>query len=153
MSFGLSVLLIGFRLKLSPHLRESQALIIFDGHTSRENPLAMALFRKARVNVLCLPSHTTHVLQIFDVSLASPLKRFFGTAFKKELKKATQDQQLRTNAAKYRFSCIIAFVTAWKAAATPVNALAGAKCTGIYPLDPNAPRNSMFVRNLTPKEE
>ena len=76
-----------FRLTLSSHLHNSQALIILDGHTSRENPLAMALLKKARINVLCLPSHTTHVLQIFDVSLASPLKRIFGTVFKKELKK------------------------------------------------------------------
>ena len=64
-----------------------------------------------------------------------------------------QNEQLRTNASKYRYACILAFITAWKAAATPVNALAGAKCTGIYPFNPNAPRNSMFVRNLTPLEQ
>ena len=68
----------------------------------------MALFRKACVIVLCLPSHTTHVLQIFNVALAAPLKRVFGSLFKKELKKAARNQEITTNAGKYRFACIIA---------------------------------------------
>ena len=72
---------------------------------------------------------------------------------KKELKKAARNQEITTNAGKYRFACIIAFIAPWKAAATPVNALASAKCTGIYPLDPTAPRNSVYVRDLTPEEQ
>ena len=141
-----------FRCNLPLDIRESEALIILDGHTSRENPLAMCLLRKARVNVLVLPSHTTHVLQIFDVSIAAPLKRFFSNLFKKELKKAAHNESFSSNIARYRYACIVAFLSAWKSASTPINCLAGAKATGIYPFDPLAPRNSVFVRDLLPHE-
>ena len=142
-----------FRCTLPPEIRENEALIILDGHTSRENPLAMCLLRKARVNVLVLPSHTTHVLQIFDVSIASPLKRFFSNLFKKELKKAAKNDSFASNTARYRYACIVAFLSAWKAAATPSNCLAGAKATGVYPFDASAPRSSVFVRDLLPHEQ
>ena len=142
-----------FRCSLPPDLREAEALIILDGHTSRENPLAMCLMRKAHVNVLVLPSHTTHVLQIFDVSIAGPLKRFFSQFFKKELKKAANDDRFQSNTARYRYACIMAFLSAWKAAATPINCLSGAKATGIYPFDQMAPRASIFVRDLLPHEQ
>ena len=59
-----------YRLTLPEAIRSKKALIICDGHTSRENPLALCLLRKANIAVIVLPSHTTHVLQMFDVGLA-----------------------------------------------------------------------------------
>ena len=103
-----------YRLTLPIEMRSDDALLILDGHTSRENPLAMCLFRKAQVHVLVLPSHTTHVLQWFDVGLSGPLKRFFATHFGKELKKAANNHSISTNRGKYRFAAVSAFLTAWR---------------------------------------
>ena len=142
-----------YRQSLPDALKEARALLILDGHTSRENPLASLLFRKAFVDVIILPSHTTHVLQWFDVGLAATLKRFYSSKFKKNLKDAANDPTLTTHAAKYRAAAIRTFVDAWAATATPSNCLAAAKETGVYPLNPNAPHESVFVRNLTNEEQ
>ena len=99
-----------------------------DGHNSRENPLALALLRRARVKVYILPSHTTHVLQMFDVGLASPLKKEFTSKFRKELKK------LNTTPS------------------TPINCESAAKTTGTYPVSAEAAKMSPFVRKLTDAE-
>ena len=69
--------LMEYRIKLQPHLRTGKALLIMDGHSSRECPLAMLLFRQANIHVLILLAHATHVLLWFDVGLAAPLKQTY----------------------------------------------------------------------------
>ena len=142
-----------FKLLLPEHIRIKKALIILDGHSSRENPLALMLLRKANVDVIVLPSHTTHVLQMFDVGLASPLKSSFAGKFKKLLKEAVIDQSLTSNAARFRRACISAFLDAWRCACTSSNCLAAAKQTGIFPFNPSAAKDSVFVRDLTHDEQ
>ena len=54
----------GLRVKLQQPY--ATALLVLDGHSSRLNANAMLRLACARVIVLCLPSHTTHVLQPLD---------------------------------------------------------------------------------------
>ena len=124
-----------------------------DGHPSRQCPLALLLLRKARVDVLILPSHTTHVLQLFDVGLASALKCAFSPKFRKALKAATTNTLLPTNAAKMRYAAVLSFLDAWKMTCTHQNCLNAAKEVGLFPFDPQAPRKSIFVRDLNPDEQ
>ena len=143
-----------FRTKIpNEAIREQNALLIMDGHNSRENPLALTLLRRARVIVLILPSHTTHVLQMFDVGLASPLKKEFTTRFRKELKKHKNKKREISTAALIRLAAVKAFISAWDTVCTPINCEAAASKTGTYPVDMNAAKNSPFVRNLTPEEK
>ena len=72
-----------YRLTLSEEIRSKTALLIMDGHVSRENPIALLLFKSQNVNILIMPSHTSHALQMFDVVLASPLKRTFAKQFRR----------------------------------------------------------------------
>ena len=46
-----------------------------DGHNSREKPLALYFLKSLIIEVLILPAHTMHLLQIFDVILARKLKK------------------------------------------------------------------------------
>ena len=143
-----------FRSKMpNCHLRDANAMLIMDGHNSRENPLALTLLRRFRVSVLILPSHTTHVLQMFDVGLASPLKKEFTEKFRKELRKLKDSKKDLKVAALLRLASIKAFVSAWNAVCTPINCEAAAQKTGTYPVDFNAAKSSPFVRNLTPEEQ
>ena len=142
-----------FRLTLPPHLMENKFLLVMDGHPSRQCPLALLLLRKARVDVLILPSHTTHVLQLFDVGLASALKCAFSPKFRKALKAATTNTLLPTNAAKMRYAAVLSFLDAWKMTCTHQNCLNAAKEVGLFPFDPQAPRKSIFVRDLNPDEQ
>ena len=141
-----------FRMKLPPPLREENVLLIMDGHNSRENPLALALLRRARVKVYILPSHTTHVLQMFDVGLASPLKKEFTSKFRKELKKLNTTPSTMSNTAKLRYAAIKAFISAWDTVCTPINCESTAKTTGTYPVSAEAAKMSPFVRKLTDAE-
>ena len=133
--------------------RFRMALLIIDGHSSRACPLALLLLRKASIDVLILPSHTTHVLQLFDVGLVSPLKTAFSPLFWKVLKEAINNQQLPTNAPKLRYSAVMGFLDAWKVTYTHKNCLSAAKAVGLYPFDLQAPKQSVFVRDLTQAEQ
>ena len=77
----------GFRAKLPSRIASLTGLLIMDGHTSRENPLALNLLRRKNFTVLILPAHCTHVLQLFDVGLASPMKKHFTQQLHECLKK------------------------------------------------------------------
>ena len=115
--------------------------------------MAWFWLRKANVEVIVLPSHTTHVLQMFDVGLAAPLKSTFAAKFKKRLKETLGDESLNSNMARFRRACISAFLDAWRCASIPSNCLSAAKQTGIFPFNPRAARDSPFVRDLTNEEQ
>ena len=138
-----------YRLHFPENIRNAQVLLIMDGHSSRECPLALFLLRKANVKVLILPSHVTHVLQMFDRVLASVLKSHFGTAYRKLLKQPVAEASALAHA---RACAVQAFIDAWRIASTPSNCLAAAKAVGVYPYDPEAAIKSPFVRELTTEE-
>ena len=141
-----------YRTKLPIDVREEKCLLIMDGHTSRENPLALLLLRKFRVEVLILPSHTTHVLQMFDVGLASPLKKKFTERFRKLLSEFDEND-FQSFAAKVRLAAITAFVDAWRSVCTPSNCASAARATGTFPVSVNEVEKSPFVRDLTAEEQ
>jgi hypothetical protein len=51
-------------------MRESSILLIMDGHGFRGCPAALQLLKRFNIEVLILPSHSSHVLQMFYVGLA-----------------------------------------------------------------------------------
>ena len=138
-----------YRRTLDENVRNEKALLIMDGHASRECPMAFIFLKARNIDVLILPSHCTHVLQIFDVSIASPLKNYFGAALKKYLHDMNDEGPA---APKIRRAAIEAFLHAWSAACTYKNCVNGARKTGIYPLSLDAMCESHFVRDL-PDEE
>ena len=89
-----------YRMNLPEEIRNLDALLILDGHSSRENAYALKLLEQAHVQVLTLPAHTSHILQMFDVALASPLKRVLSDLFNEGMKKME-----RGNLAKISQTC------------------------------------------------
>jgi hypothetical protein len=59
----------------------SARLLILDGHGSHETTEFMLKCLEANIYLLFLPPHTSHVLQLLDLSIFSPLK----SAYRKEL--------------------------------------------------------------------
>ena len=57
--------------------KDNYRLLILDGHTSHCSLQFLAAAEKTRIIILCLPSHTTHVLQPCDVGVFSPLATFY----------------------------------------------------------------------------
>jgi len=53
-------------------------LLIFDGHGSHVTPEFDYYCRENAIIVLCMPAHSSHLLQPLDVGCFSALKRFYG---------------------------------------------------------------------------
>ena len=53
-------------------------LLILDGHNSHATPEFDQYCTANNIITLCMPAHTSHLLQPLDVSCFSPLKRSYG---------------------------------------------------------------------------
>jgi len=53
-------------------------LLILDGHSSHATPEFDQYCTENKIITLCMPAHTSHLLQPLDVSCFSPLKRAYG---------------------------------------------------------------------------
>lgn len=128
--------------------------LILDGHRSRINSIAIEYFIQNNVNLLILPSHTSHVCQPFDVGLASPMKRRIKD-FIQCPSTLIQDHmaQYQTQAAKQRILVIAAIINAWHQTATPLNCLSSFYSTGIYPYNIQKVLSNRFVRTTNAEDE
>ena len=143
--------LSSYRLTLNSHIRNAAALLILDGHSSRECPIALALLKSSNCNVLVLPGHTTHITQMFDVCIASALKAHYTKILNKLLKESII--AIENKSAKARYCAVRAFITAWQKVCTHDACIRAAKKTGLYPFNPRAVANSPFVREGDAPEE
>ena len=104
-------------------------ILIQDGHTSHVSIPLIELAQKSNVHLLCLPSHTTHILQPLDVGVFKSFKSNFSKACHKFL--MGRPGQVITTAA------IASLIhDAWYISFTPLNILSGFKKCGIHPLNP-----------------
>ena len=128
-----------YKLKLPDHLRKQRILLILDGHKSRANFFVAKLFDLFGIDILILPGHTSHLLQPFDVSLASSLK----TEYKKQIEnydKVLDKTGLLKDNGKYnmgeiRKMMITCLINALKKAGTPSVIKSGFRASGIFPLE------------------
>ena len=130
-----------YRGGLPDNIKNMPALLILDGHKSRENPLALELFKYFNVEVIVLPSHTTHILQFFDVSIASPLKKEFTDLFVAMLKAARNYNQENMSAVMRKVA-LEAFLEAWDKTCTYRRCIDAATAVGYQP-DPDNHRHIM----------
>lgn len=138
-----------YRLTLPEKLQNERFLLIVDGHKSRENFNALCLLYLFGIDILLLPPHCSHLMQPFDVSLASPLKIYF----KEELSNDecnlyfTKNGLVKQSAQDLRKSLINAFLNGLRKSATKKNIESGFSQSGIFPLNPDIPLSSEFAMN------
>ena len=140
--------LFHYRLTLPDSLRHQRIILLVDGHKSRESFTAALIFYLFDIDLVLLPPHTSHLMQAFDVSVASPLKSYF----KKELTEEKYDEFLangftfnKETAQKLRSSLIRAFLNAMTKSATLSNIESGFRKSGIVPININEPLSSQFA--------
>ena len=97
------------------------------------------LARSNDVHLLCLPSHTTHVLQPLDVGVFRSFKGNWSKACSKYL--AANPGRVITSD---KLASLIA--DAWPLSLTLLNIMSGFKKTGIYPINPG----EVIDRQLAP---
>ena len=116
-----------FFLKSIPPARP--VLLIEDGHASHISMEVIELAHTNNVHLLCLPAHSTHILQPLDVGILKSFKVHFLKACHKYLV-ANPDRIITP-------SMIASLVAeAWPQSVTPLNILSGFKKCGIYPINP-----------------
>lgn len=93
-------------------------LLIQDGHGSHLSLDVIQLATKNDIHLLCLPAHTTHLLQPLDVSVFKSLKSNFSKSCK---------QYLSANPGQVITTDLIALLLAqaWPQSVTPLNAMSG----------------------------
>ena len=105
-------------------------LLIVDGHASHVSIEAIEFARSSEVHMLCIPAHTTHILQPLDVGVFKPFKSAYNKACKKLM--ADHPHRVITTDQITGLKRI-----AWPQSLTPVNIMSGFKKCGIfYPLNP-----------------
>lgn len=99
-------------------------LLIFDGFESHLQLEIIEFCLDNNIIPLCLPSHTSHVLQPLDVGVFSPLKKYY----RQEISK------LRSPITKNNFPNLLAL--ARQKAFSVSNIQSGFRASGIYPYNP-----------------
>lgn len=116
------------------------SVLILDGHASHcSSPELLQTAVNNEVALVCLPSHTTHVLQPLDRSFFGPLK----TYFRKETNAWMANPKNEKRQIERRVMGML-IGKAWGKAATVANAVSGFRVAGIFPFDPNVIPDELF---------
>lgn len=104
-------------------------LLVLDGHGSHISIDVIEHAKSNDIHLLCLPSHTSHILQPLDVGVFKSLKSFFSKACR---------QYMAQNPGRVITEDVLASIVgiAITQSHTPLNILAGFKKAGIYPFNP-----------------
>jgi hypothetical protein len=136
-----------YRWKLPRSLRGEKILLILDGHSSRANPFALTLLRISNIRVLIIPSHTSHIIQMFDVGLASSFKHHYVECPPSLKRRVTIS--FPSEAAKQRYFMLRAAITAWALASSPENCRGSGSASGHFPFDPEKILSGRWVFELS----
>ena len=126
-------------------------LLIEDGHASHISIEVIELAQSNDIHLLCLPSHTTHLLQALDVGVFKSLKSHKS----KECLK-----YMALNPGRVIITEAIASILskARPLSFTPVNMMAGFKKSGAFPLNPGevtdwhmAPSKGVYEKEPSPQ--
>jgi hypothetical protein len=117
-------------------------LLILDGHESHISVELQQYCQDNNIITLCMPPHSSHLLQPLDVGCFSPLKASYGKQIENLIR-------VRINhITKLEF--LPAFKEAFKAAFTEQNIKSGFRATGLVPYDPDNVLSHLDLRLKTP---
>ena len=127
---------------LSPSMRH---LIILDGYKSHVSLEVLEKARRKGVDMLSLPSHTSHGLQPLDVSCFGPFKHSFR-AFRNSWRIQHPTEKVKKEILAQWMSLAI------QQSLTPSNIKSGFKACGIWPLNSKAMSGKMAPSQVFPSE-
>jgi hypothetical protein len=120
----------------------AKRLLIVDGHDSHETMEFKDFCKEHGIITLCMPAHSSHLLQPLDVGCFSPLKRAYGHEVEALIRNHIN------HVTKLEF--LPAFKAAFEAAFTSDNIRGGFRGAGLLPFDPEAVLSQLDVRLRTP---
>lgn len=141
-----------YRLTLLEDIRQDRLLLLVDGHPSRYNFKAALILYLFGIDLVLIPPHTSHLLQAFDVAVASPLKTYFKEFIVMErydMYFANGFLDNKQTARELRNTMLKSFINALNKSATFANIQAGFQSSGIVPVDRNKPLSSEYAVDPT----
>jgi hypothetical protein len=117
-------------------------LLIIDGHESHNSLQSVEFCKENNIITLCMPSHSSHLLQPLDVGCFAPLKQAYGR----------QIEDLIRNHINHvtKLEFLPAFKAAFAAAFTKDNICGGFRGAGLVPYDPEAVVSKLDIKLRTP---
>lgn len=120
------------------HRSPGRCLLLLDGHISHHSLQCLEYCAQHEIELLCLPPHTTHVLQPLDRTVFKPLKTYYHHETNSFV-----HSNPTASITKFVFGGI--FNSAWRKGATVGNAVKGFECTGIYPFNSDKISTEKFL--------
>ena len=117
-------------------------LLILDGHQSHNSTEFHRYCEKHKIIALCMPPHSSHILQPLDVGCFGPMKKSYG----REAEDLMRNKVAHITKLEF-FPC---FKAAFDASITKSNILGGFRGAGLVPFDPEAVISKLEVRLRTP---
>ena len=112
-------------------------LLIMDGASSHINEESLQYAQANDINILLLPAHTTHLLQVADVAVFRAFKAYWRRECDR-IRAAKRRTCAPGDMGVKRSDILPAALAAWKYATKPENVVSGFRRTGIYPFNPRA---------------
>jgi hypothetical protein len=102
-------------------------LVLEDGHNSHYSPDILEYTQDNNIILVCYPSHTTHVLQGFNIAVFGPFKRAWT--------QATIAFEYRTGQKVCRENMLGLLSEVWIQSLTPNNIKTSFRKTGVFPIN------------------
>ena len=120
----------------------TRRLLILDGHESHQSLQFQEFCKENNIYTLCMPPHSSHLLQPLDVGCFSPLKR----AYSREVESLIRNHI--NHITKLEF--LPAFKAAFDRSFTPANIRSAFQGAGLVPLQPDAVLSKLDIKLRTP---
>ena len=120
----------------------SHRLLILDGHESHNSVDFHQYCEEHKIITLCMPPHSSHLLQPLDVGCFAPMKKAYGRQAELLMRSKI------TRITKLEF--LPCFKGAFDASITRSNIQGGFRGAGLVPFDPEAVISKLAVRLCTP---
>jgi hypothetical protein len=125
-----------------PRTTGEYRLLILDGHGSHLSVDFELYCKENKIITLCMPSHSSHILQPLDVGCFGPLKQAYGRQIEKKMRAGT------THITKEDF--FPAFLKAFEEVMTEKNIRGGFRGAGLVPWNPESVVSRLDVKLRTP---
>ena len=126
----------------APRTKGTYRLLILDGHESHHSAEFEQYCKQHNIVTICMPAHSSHILQPLDVGCFGPLKHAYGRQIEDLMRMHI------THISKLEFLC--AFREAFFSSMTEKNIQGGFAGAGLVPYDPQRVLSKLDVRMRTP---
>lgn len=117
-------------------------LLVLDGHESHHSTDFEAYCKEHDIITLCMPPHSSHLLQPLDVGCFGPLKRAYG----RQIEKIIRRHQCHVTKEDF----LPAFQAAFQESFTISNVQGGFRGAGLVPFDPERVISALDLKLRTP---